>query len=391
MATGVNKLNSVIGLSKEVTEGTYLAPSDWVMPLEGFSDSSNREELERQAITANIGTAVPRVGIKSASVTLPLEYKGSGAEGTDPESDLLLESMLGSKREINSRSTTKAGNTASQLEIEDADISKYSAGDMIVVLEAGDHSAHFITAVDPTAAAANITISPARSGAPSDNVEISMSTTYYPANISHPSLSASVFLGDEILSSVSGCKVASMSLDNFSVGQVPSLNFALQGMDFDRSDASSAGATYSDGLPFITLGACVYQDGVSLELQDFSFTVTNEIGQIKSTCSESGVTTQRHTKRSIEFSMNPYMDDTTLEQWDKFTGQELYSLVVIGFSPSAVAGEIDLGSVCGVYLPNCLTTSAPTGDVDNIMVDDISGKATVGLTGDEDDIFMSFA
>jgi len=390
MATGVNKLNSVIGLAEEVTEGVYVAPSAYMQPLEGFGAETSKEELERQIITANIGTPVPRTGMKSASVSMPLEWKASGTEGDAPESDLPLKSMLGDKRQVVSQSTTKAGNSTTVLQIEDADISKYAKGDSMVILEAGDHSAHIITAVDTTGGSANVTYLPSRSAAPADNVAVSKSTTYFPSNTGHPSISASIYWGDEILEKVTGCKIGSMSLDNFSVGQIPSLNFAFQGMDFDREDGSSAGATYSSGLPFIALKACVFQNDVSLELETFSLSVTNEIGQIKSTCAESGITAQRHTKRKIEFSMNPYMDDTTLTQFDKFNDQELYSIIITGANPSSVAGEFDLGSVCTIYLPNCMTTGDPIGDVDNILVDSISGKATVGASGDETDIFMGF-
>lgn len=391
MATGVNKLSSVLGLAQEVTEGTYVAPTAYIQPLEGFSTTATKEELEREVITAAIGNQVPRTGIESATASLPLEWKANGVEGDAPEADILYETALGNKRQVTTNITTKvAGHTTTTLPIEDADIGDLAVGDIIVILESGDYTAHFITARDDTGGSAFITYSPARSGAPSASVQISQSTTYYPANSGHPSFSLTTFYGDEIEERTIGGKVTSMALENFTTGQVPSMNFSVQGMSFVRQDGSSAGASYTTGLPPVILGACVYQDGSSLELNEFTMTLENEITQLRNTCATSGVTAQRVTSRNVSFTMNPYMDDTTLAQFTLFDDQTLYSLIVLAYTPDDGTNGITLGSVCGIYLPACLTTSSPISDVDNILVDQIEGRATAGTSGTDDDIYLGF-
>ena len=51
-------------------------------------------------------------------------------------------------------------------------------------------------------------------------------------------------------------------------------------------------------------------------------------------------------------------------------------------------GEVDLGSVTVLYLPNCLSTELKVGDLDDILTDDISFSAHAGDTGDTAEFFI---
>lgn len=393
MATPINKLETVVGVAEEVTEGTYLAPTDWLLPLPGVTITAAREELLRETLRSDIGELTPRVGIKSSEASVPLELKASGTEGGTPEMDLLLEGALGGVPvDIATQSTTKAaGNTATVLQIEDADIGKYAVGNMIVVLESGAHDINFITAVDPTGGTANITVTPGKaSGSYSASVVVSKSRNYGVANSGHKHLSMTAYWGDTIQERVIGAKVAGFALENFSTGQLGSVNFTLDGLDFAKLDGSSAGASFSSALPPILLNACIFQDGVQLELSEFSLTLANEVAEQRDLCSSTGVISQRVKKRTITGSMNPYMDDTTVDQFDKFDLNTEYALVITGYSPSSTAGEIDLGSAFGFYLPQVISTAAPTSDVDDLLVDAVEFRATQGSAGTSDDIYVGF-
>lgn len=392
MAIGILKNNSIVGIAEESTEGTYVAPPDalsFIQPLEdGFEMSPSKDLIERAILSGSIGDPRPRVGMKGVTATLPCEYRASGVEGGKPDFDLLLKSALGNSRQITTQTTTKTGNGTSQLEIEDADIGDFTVGDSIVILEATDYTVHVVTAVDPTGGAANITYLPARSGAPADNVVISKTTTYYPANEDHVPLSLSYYWGNEIRQTGVGCKVTSLSIDSFTTGAVASYNFGLEGLDFDEIDgAAPFTPTYDSGLPPLILQACVYQDGAQLQLNEFSFSLENTISFLTSTCSASGKIKSRVTNRAITGTINPYKDDTSVDQHTKFNENQPYSLFVQAFNPDATNG-VTLGSVVTLWLPSVISTEKTVGDVDGTLVDTISYKADRGESGDTDEVFI---
>jgi len=94
--------------------------------------------------------------------------------------------------------------------------------------------------------------------------------------------------------------------------------------------------------------------------------------------------------RTISGSMNPYMDDTDVSQFTKFDLQSLYTLFLWAGNPSGVAGELELGSVIAVCLPNVNTTEMPTGDLDGLLLDEISFAASRGAAGSVEEMFVSF-
>lgn len=75
--------------------------------------------------------------------------------------------------EVTINVTTKTGNSTTQLEIQDADISQFSVNDLLIIKDTvnGTHFAT-VTAVDTTSGSANVTFSPAASSAVSDNTVI---------------------------------------------------------------------------------------------------------------------------------------------------------------------------------------------------------------------------
>lgn len=397
MATGIIKNNSVIGVEEEVTEGVYVPPSaatSYIQPLsDGFTLNPAAETIDRNVLNASPGMPTPRLGIRSVTAALPVEFRGSGVEGGQPDFHSLLLGALGASRVIASQSTTKvAGNTSTNLEIEDADIGKYSVGDLVVVLEAGAYEMRPISAVDPTGGAANITLAfPLTNGAPSASVVVAMAQTYLTANDGHPALSLSYYWANEIRETAIGTKVNSMSLDNFTTGQVASFNFGLEGLGFDRIDGAAPHTPVFDSeLPPVVLNACMWRNGILIPVNTFSLSLTNTLGFLTDMCSSNGRVLSRVTSREITGSINPHMDDTDVSRFDDFEAGDEFSLFVYAYNPKdpAVAGEFDLGSSVGVWLPNCFTTEIPVGDLDGVLVDDISFKATRGASGDEEEIYI---
>jgi hypothetical protein len=393
MANGVALNSSIIAVKQEVTEGTYVAPAaatDYIQPLsDGFELTPSKELVERSILTSSIGAVVPRVGTESVTAALPVELRGSGVEGAKTDFDLLVLGALGNSRQITSRVTTKTGNSASVLQIQDADIASLSVGDIVVILEAGAHHVCAISAKTTGIGTATVTIVPSAGASFSDNVEISKSTTYYPANSGHPSLSLSYYLGNEILSKAIGTKVAGMEIQNFSTGQVASFAFSMEGLSFGELDGSAPHTpTYDSGIPPLILNACLFQNGIELPVNEFTLSLENTLGKLSSTCD--GYYSQRVTQRAISGTMNPYMDDTTTVQFDKFDQNLQYSIFVSAYNPSTVAGEIDLGSVVGIYLPACITTEFKHDNQDGILSDSVSFRATRGTSGTTEEMYLGF-
>lgn len=394
MAIGVAKNTTIIGVMEEVTEGTYVAPAaatDYIQPLaDGFDLTMTKEVVERNILTSSIGVVTPRTGQKSSGATLPCEFRASGVEGGQPDFHKVLLSLLGSTRNHAANVTTKAvAGTTTTAPIEDADIASLLVGDIKIFKVAGAHHMAVITAKDSTLGAANITFSPAAAANIPASTVISKSQTYYPANSGHKALSISEYLGNEIRATAVGCKVSEMSIDNFSVGQIASFNFGLEGLSFDRiNGAAPHTPTFDPALPPLILNACIFQDGVEIQVNTFALTVQNELGFLTSTCSSNGKISSRLVKRLLSGSLNPYMDDTSVAQFTKFNQNTEFSLFIRAYNPSSVAGEIEMGSAVGIYLPKCIITELATGDQDGILTDELNYSATRGSAGDTEEIYL---
>ena len=268
MTIGIVKGETLVALKTEVTEGTPLPPAsgdDYIQVLEdGLELSPAKELVERSILTSSIGKVSPRASLKSVSGSIPVEVRGSGTEGDAPQFEVLLDAALGNKVSIAARITTDTGHTTTALNKTSHGLVK---GQMFVILEAGAHHTAFVTdASDPDV----IVFAPATDSAPSDNVEISESITYYPANSGQPTFTTSVYWGDEIRERGIGCRVNSLALENFTTGQIANFNFGMEGLSFDESDTSSPFTpSFDPGLPPLVLSAVVYQNGVCIDVNEF--------------------------------------------------------------------------------------------------------------------------
>lgn len=394
MATPIAKNASAVAIMEEVTEGVYVAPAsgaDFIQTLDGIECNPVKETVERSVLSASIGKVTPRAGLDSVEASLPVELKANGVEGAAPEAGLLYEAALGAERAITTTTTTKAaGNTGSVLQIEDADISKFALYDILVIKESGAHHACFVTAVVTTLGAATITVSPAKpSGSFSNSVVISKNKMYYTANSGHPTVSVSVYWAGEILQKAIGCRVSGLNLSNFTTGQIANWDVALQGLTFDRTNtATPFTPSYDSALPPIVVSnACVYQNGTALKLNSLSVSVSNTVSFVEEICA--GRTSSKITERTVTGSMDPYMDDTSLTQWNFFDASTGYTIFAFAANPSGVAGEYELGSVCGIVLPYCTTTAMPTADLDGLLQDSVEFSASRN-TGSTEEIYLGF-
>lgn len=387
------KDNTKVGVEIEVTEGTYVAPAaatSFVQTLsDGFELTPAKELLERAIFNGSIGKTTPRTGTRTVSGSIPVECRAAETEGDAPEYDKLMRSAMGSRKQITSEVTTKTGNSASVLQIQDADIGEFEVNDIILVKEAGAYWVSPITAVDPTGGAANITLLMA-AGAPfSDNVVIAKSTMYKPADSGHPSLSISKYVEDARREVAVGARVNSLSLDNFTTGQLASWGFGFEGLDFDTTlSAIPFTPDFQDSLPPVILNACLFQDGVDIAVNELTISLENTLGFATSTCSENGRISGRATERNVTGSFNPYKQDDDIDNFTKFKTNTEYSLFAFAYNPTGVAGEYE--QIVAVYMPKCLTTELGESDQDGLLVEDISFTAGRGSDGSDDELVIAF-
>lgn len=394
MATGIIKGNTIVGLTEEVTEGTYVAPSStttYLQVLDGIDVKPARELIDRALITSSPGKPTPRLGIKTCSASVPIEFRASGVEGGDVDGGSLLKGALGATRAVATNTTTKASaHSSTVIKIEDADISKFAVGDMVLVKQTGAHEVRPISAIATGAGVATITFPFAlTNGAPANSVVLSKYTTYYTAATGHPSLSLSTYWANEIRSALIGGKVTSMSLEGFEPGKVASLNFGLEGLSFTEiNGAAPHTPAYDTGTPPIILNACVWRAGVLTAVNSLGLQLSNELGFVTSTCSANGRTSARVKGRELSGTINPYKDDTSVTYFDDFVAGTEFSLFAYAYNPSSTAGEITMGSVVAIWLPQCVTTEYHVGEVDGILADELSFRATRGSAGTSEECYI---
>lgn len=388
------KKNTAIAVKEETTEGTYAAPAsatDYVQTLaDGFEMSPSKEVIERNIFTSSIGKTSPRTGQFQVTATVPVECRAHSTEGGAPEYNSLMKSALGTRRQSATTTTTKTGNTGSVLQIDDADISKYNVGDIVMIKQAGAFHVSPISAVDDSAGAANITLKIAKpSGSFSDGVVISKFTTYTVADSGHPSLSISKYLEGAVLEKATGCRVTSMSLENFSTGQLPTWNFAVDGLNYDRTlTAIPHTPSYDSALPPIILDARIYMDTAAIEVNELTVSLENTLGFQSSISAENGRSSGRATERTISGSFNPYKKDDDISNFTKYKNDTPFSLFAYAKVPTGVSGEF--GQVVAVYMPNCVITELGESDQDGLLQENISFSANRGASGTTSEIYIAF-
>lgn len=388
----VVKGKSSVFLKEEVTEGTYVAPvaSDAVEVLEeGIGFEYSRDEIERNLLSATIEVEASRLGLKQVTGAVPVEFKAGKLEGDEPREHELYLSLLGGQRQVTSVTTTKTGNTATVLQIEDADISKFTKGDIVLVKEAGAYEVRPISAIDDTLGSASITLAVALTSAPADNVEIGKVTVYHHSD-NAPTFSVTHYMGGAIKETVSGCRSITASLESWEGGSVPSWNFSVEALDLDQEAETLPTLLTPDfsgeALPPVILGACVWINGVKVAYNSLTLNLENTKAEILSACSPSGKLASRFTQFMVTGEIAPYMDDDNVNRFNAFNNNDDISVFGYAYNPTATTGEFN--QIVAFWIPQAKITTMPNGDEDGIMTNAISFKAY--RKDGEDSIFLGF-
>ena len=395
MGIGLVKGKSSVFVKSEVTEGTFVPPASAADAIEVLEDGlefgTEKETIERNTLSDSVETEAPRLGLKTVTGSIPIEYKAAGVAGDAPPADLLLRSLLGGKRQRTTTVTARAGaNTSTNILIEDADIADLKIGDIVLVKQAGEYELRPISARSTGVGTASITFPFAlEGGAPSSGVVLEKFTTYYP-NDSWITLSANIFHGGEISDKLSGLRALSCSVENWTTGQVPSLNFGLEGIESDREvDATPFTPDFSaDALPPVLLNACAYLGGIEIDYNEFGLSIENTKADLPSACKASGKAGTRITQLTINGSINPYMEDDDVVRWDAFEAGDTTSLFIFGFNPKSPNVPGEFKEAFAIWMPNIKITALPVGDQDGVLTDAIEFQAFKNAGNDS--VFMGF-
>jgi hypothetical protein len=394
------KQNTKVAVEKEVTEGTHVDPQSgaaFISPLsDGLEMLPAKEQLDRNNLNASIGKSTPRTGLKSVTGTIPVEMKSNGTEGAAPEFGSLIEACLGAERSAITKTSSDAddagGNAYSDsiIRLADADANTFNIGDIVTTKRAGAYHTSPIASVNNTAGEVEIALLVADpAGAYIDGIDIAAVQTYLPANAGHPSLSVTKYVEDAVKETATGVRCTNMSLNNFTTGQLADMAFGFEGLSFDRAlEAPTQTPVFDEALPPVILNACVFQDGVSIDVNEFTISVENTLGFITSTCSDSGKVSSRITERTVSGSINPYKQDDSITNFTKFNSNTTFSLFAYAYNPTGIDGEYE--DVVAYYLPNCLTTEIAEADQDGVLQETLAFSANRGSDGSEEEIYISF-
>lgn len=383
------KKNTKVAIEEEVNQGVYVAPTSgtsYIQVLEdGLEMNPSKELLERNLLGLGLSKATPRTGLRSVSGSIPVEMKAGSSEGSQPEYGPLMASALGSSK-TSSASTSKTGNTTSKIYLEDADIVKYRVGDVVTVKQAGAYHKSPVTNVDASTGAAFIELLIPSTVAFSDAVVVAAFCTYRGEDSGHAPLSITKYVEDAVKEVAKGCIVTSMSVNNFTTGQLSDLSFGFEGLDFDRSlEAPAYIPSYDTSEPPIILKACIWMDGVEIEVNEFSLSVENTLGFIQNTCD--GKKSSRVTARSVSGSINPYKMSNSISNFNKFNNNTKFSLFISAHTETGVAGEFK--EIISFYLPNCIITELAEADADGVLQENLS--FTSGGNGTLKEIYISMS
>lgn len=384
----VTKKSQAWAIKKEVTEGTYVAPtasSDFIQVMVDAGElSKSKEVVDRNVYTGTIGKVAPRTSTSSAAGSIGVEAKPHSVQGTAPEFGLLVESALGLKRQGLAELTLLVGSTEDECVV--ADATSINVGDILLIKESGKHHVSPVKEVDLITDTITLLIpaaTPFTAG-----TKIAKFTTYTVAESGHPSLSVSRYLENAILQKAVGCKVTSMALENFSTGQLASLKFAFEGLNFDSTlTAPPVTPGFDSGVPPIILSALVYMDDEMIAVNDVSVSLENTLAFKTATFAENGRIGSRPTERAITGSFNPFMASDSMENYNKFKGNTQFSMFLYSMLPSSTPGEF--ASVVGLYLPQCTMTEISESDQDGLMQDNITFAAH-RADGTKNEMFLTF-
>jgi hypothetical protein len=217
---------------------------------------------------------------------------------------------------------------------------------------------------------------------------IEKSTQFRVADSGHPSFSLSKWIEGKVLEAGIGCKVTSVAIENFATGQIPTMNFGFEGLNFDRTlDTIPVTPSYQNSLPPIMLDGRVYMGSTKVDVNELAISIENTLGFQTSINAENGRMSSRVTERVITGSFNPYKQDNSIDLFTKYKDNTSFQIFAYGKVPLANGA---MKNVVAVFLRNVLITEIGEADQDGLLQDSVSFSADRGVNGTTPEIVIAF-
>jgi len=388
------KNKSSIAIKKEVTEGTYNAPTASTDFLEVLSSGSEmalkRDVIERNVLSSTIENVATRLGMKNVSGNIPVEFKAGSVAGAEPRESVLYESLLGGKRSGTTTTTKPTGNTSTVLAIQDADIAKFNIGDMVLIKKAGAYEVRPIVSKTTGAGVATITLLFALDGgAPGASVVIEAFSTFFHDSNAYASFSASYYAGGSVKETALGAKCVSGSVESWETGKIPTLKFAMAGLDMTQAVATPAYTPdfSSDAKAPTMFLAKAYINSAAVDYNKLGLTMTNEKTDILSAASSSGKIATKKTKFTVEGTIDPYKSDSDVARSTAYNANQNVSIFTYAFyDDGSTAGQF--ANIIAIYIPQAKITELNEAEKNGVIVEEMKFKAFKSLGNDS--VFIGF-
>lgn len=226
----IKSRSSVCAIKEETTEGLYVPPTagtDVVPLLTGAFDMDPAiEVIENDEIRASIGKSAPILGVEAPTGSLDEYLKHSGTEGTAPQISPLIKAAFGAVETNATQYDTVAGSTVSILNVDVGEGVNFAKGEGLLIKDGTN--GYSINAVESVSGDA-LTLAFPLDVAPAAAVNLGRAVKYSVQNSGHPSLSVTLYHGNEGASeAIAGAKVASMSMEA-NAGEAIKCSFEFEG------------------------------------------------------------------------------------------------------------------------------------------------------------------
>jgi hypothetical protein len=224
--------SSVLALKVETTEGVPALPTagtDAVALQDDLSIEPAFDELENAERRNSIGPAKTIQGAENPTVSFSHYLRSSGVEGQEPNYGDLLHAFMGAKSTTSTEYDTVSGSTVSVINVGAGEGATFERGEGLLIKDGVN--GYRVRAIDSISTDAltmgfNVPVAPASA------VLLGECQLYKPATEGHPTLTASVYLGNGgAVQMVSGCRVTGLTMD-FNAGELNNANYSLEGIKF---------------------------------------------------------------------------------------------------------------------------------------------------------------
>lgn len=387
-----NKRNTVAYFKKQADATTVAVPAS---ATDGFVSieppdvtTGEREVLESELLSGNIGVKKPQLGFETASFSVVTEARshGDSSSPTEPDFGALFESGIGTPAIT---VADAVGGTPTTTTFDVTTIGNFSVGDLVLIDNATDGIvARFIESI----ASDTITVNAPMANAPTVSDVVYATVNYHPINEAHEFLTGGFYQGnsssDGYLEQVIGALISSIGV-SCEAGAIAKFAFEAMGLSGARTATTAAPYTpdYEDVQGLVGFNVEVFFDSVAVCANKVEVNIENDISDKKSFCAEKGKIGAIVRKRKISGNINPYVDGS-IDYYTALNALTDYGVSIIigakdanGFIP---------GRVVGIYLPQVSITQDKTGDIDDNLIEDINFSAHTGTDGNSLDCVVSF-